>query len=66
MMRFDKSHITVVVTCTQCHLWAEIADNMTEAARVSEIHETQVHHVHAGATQGYGIRYQATRRRAQT
>lgn len=67
MMRFDKSERTVVVTCTLCgNVWAEVAPDIMEAAKASANHEVSVHGIHRGATQGYGIQYQRTRRAAQT
>lgn len=67
MMRFDKSHRTVVVTCSKCgNVWAAVADDIVEAAELSTDHENRVHGIHRGATQGYGIRYQRTRRKSET
>lgn len=67
MMRFDKSERTVVVTCTLCgNVWAAVAENIEEAAKASLHHETGVHGIHRGQTQGYGIQYQRTRRASQT
>lgn len=66
MMRFDKSATSVVVTCDECgNLWAEVARDVPEAARRSIKHERDVHNIHSGRTQGYGILYQSTRRAAK-
>ncbi len=63
MMRFDKSATSVVITCDDCgSLWAEVASDVREAARRSIQHERDVHSIHSGKTQGYGILYQSTRR----
>lgn len=67
MMRFDKSPLTVVVTCSDCgSLYAEVASDLNEAAKLSARHERNVHNISIGKTQGYGIAYQRTRRGSKT
>lgn len=67
MIRFDKSDTSVVITCDECgNLWAEIAPDVRAAARRSIQHELDVHNIHKGKTQGYGILYQSTRRATKT
>ncbi len=67
MIRFDKSKTSVVVTCTDCgSLYAEVAADLDEAAKLSTRHERHVHGISVGKTQGYGISYQRTRRGSKT